>query len=59
MEWKAGKEEHGTVLYIWFFIGMVANQEYTNSSRQQTSSTQDPHASEHQKLQIPVELGTW
>lgn len=56
MEWKAGKEEHVMVVYICLFIGMAVNQEYTNSSHQQTSSTQDLYASEHQKLQIPVDL---
>lgn len=30
MEWKAGNEEHVTVLYICLFIGMVVNQGYTN-----------------------------
>lgn len=59
MEWKAGKEEHVMALYTCLFIEMVLNQKYANCSYWQASSTQDPHASEHRKLQFPVELGAW
>lgn len=57
MECKAGKEEHVMVLYICLFIEMVINQELTQTLHiSKLGSTQYPHASEHQKLQMPVEL---